>query len=359
MKPSGASTYAGLVSDGSKMLENGYSRTAFVDFAQAYALDSSQPEAAQAILNEINGGSLPVRLPKTALDMISSAGGPVSVFTLPNCDVTIVASKADLKIVYDPMNQWPFVRALWFYRKDDADPSQLICYAGIRAQHSSDEPLAQRIGSLLYLLREVMLEKSGYAPLTDGQPFTVWLSRPSGDGGGEQWRNNIYIYGIEDERSSIEWIRETAHEFSHLAFPIVGGDYTAPEAWANGYIGERLLLRWIAKGAYGGPPRLEKVWGETFSGYSNFDRKLITPPLNLFARIHLNKTWLERRDANGMDYLIGALLTIDDVSGANTCAQLLWSLPQGAVVDPVQLYPAFQKALSISHKQSEKKRSDK
>jgi hypothetical protein len=167
--------------------------------------------------------------------------------------------------------------------------------------------------------------------------------------GGEQWQDNIYFYGVQDQRSSIEWIREIAHEYSHMAFPIVGGDYTSPESWANGYIGERLLLRWIARGAAGGSSTLEKIWKSTFAGYANFDKKLIAPPLALFARNPLSSQWLSKRDANGMNYLIGMLLTVDDKAGAASCAELLWSLPQSAVVSPNLLLPRVRLLLSAKH----------
>ena len=99
-----------------------------------------------------------------------------------------------------------------------------------------------------------------------------------------------------------------AHEYSHLALPPLGGDYKEPEAWANGYLGERLLVRWVARGAGGGPRALEKAWGGTFSGYPNFERVLIEPALELYRKNGLSRPWLARRDEAGCATSSGSCL---------------------------------------------------
>jgi len=77
-----------------------------------------------------------------------------------------------------------------------------------------------------------------------------------GKAGGEQLRgeeiinnrpvtvNTIYIYDIKSFTKPIEMAREVAHEYGHAVLPAVGG-YNFPEYWANGYLGERFLMRQI------------------------------------------------------------------------------------------------------------------
>lgn len=58
--------------------------------------------------------------------------------------------------------------------------------------------------------------------------------------------NTIYIYDLPSLKEPLEKIRELAHEYGHAVLPAVGG-YEAPEYWANGYLGEKLFLQWLAK----------------------------------------------------------------------------------------------------------------
>ncbi len=78
-----------------------------------------------------------------------------------------------------------------------------------------------------------------------------------GDPGGEQRfdvdrqaRGNkvdtIYFYDLRSFTDPVEVVREVAHEYGHATLPPVGGDYAAPEAWANGYLGEKLFLSYLA-----------------------------------------------------------------------------------------------------------------
>jgi hypothetical protein len=55
--------------------------------------------------------------------------------------------------------------------------------------------------------------------------------------------NNIYIYDLASFTDPVEMAREVAHEYGHATLPAIG-TYTAPEAWANGYLGEKLYLLW-------------------------------------------------------------------------------------------------------------------
>jgi len=56
--------------------------------------------------------------------------------------------------------------------------------------------------------------------------------------------NTIYIYDITSFTQPVEMAREVAHEYGHAVLPAVGG-FETPEDWANGYLGERLFMRWL------------------------------------------------------------------------------------------------------------------
>jgi hypothetical protein len=263
--------------------------------------------------------------------------------------MAIGPASGEIEPVNDPQNNWPFARITYYYRQSEKPAGDWVCYAVMHSQTSEDQDLSDRVGRLLGVIRKALVDQTGYNALTDGVPFGVWLARhSSGEPGGEQemWHNNIYFFDVTAKRSNIEWIREIAHEFSHLALPAIGGDYTDPEAWANGYYGERLLVRWLARGAAGGPAAVRAAFGGPFSGYVNFQRLLIDPYEGDFLKVGMNRAMLGRHDGLGMRYLIGMLLAIDDHSGPKVVGDLLWSLPQTALVDPLLLYSGAADALS-------------
>ena len=338
--------YDQLVYQAQNLEQNGSSLASFCDYVDAYTLDPDAIPAAHALLDSLRSGGLPAHAPYAELTKIVGSPGPISAEIVSDDNIVAVTSRDELPAIADPQNNWPFTRVMWLYRRTLMSPGDMTCFVSIRYQTSDDQPLAERTGRLLYLLRQALVEKTSYLPLCDGAPFTVWLCRHSTDAGGEQWQNNIYFYDIADQRSSIEWIREIAHEYSHMAFPLLGGDYIEPEAWANGYYGERLLLRWIARGAAGGPAALEEAWGRTFAGYVNYDDKRIAPTLAIFDRYGLNETRLGMRDVGGMNYLFGMLLKVDDIAGSKALADMLWNLPQRGLVDPKLLLSGVRAALA-------------
>jgi hypothetical protein len=339
-------SYDQLVAQAQSLQQDGERLAAFCDYVEAYRLQPTANAASSALIKSVRDGSLPLHVPDSVLNSLVGLPGPVVVTSQLDGNVTVVTTRDETSPLNDPQNGWPFTRVAWIYRASSEPHGDMVCFAAIRFQTGDDQEMAERTGRLLSVIRQALVDKTGYKPLTDGVPFTVWLCRHATDAGGEQWRNSIYFYDIESPRASIEWIREIAHEFSHMALPIVGGDYTAPEPWANGYYGERLLLRWLSRGGGGGPAAVEKAWGGTFAGYPNFDAKLVAPALTTFAAHGISNTWIDRRDREGMEYLIGLLLTVDDKAGPKACADLLWNLPKAGLVDPRLLLPGARVALA-------------
>ena len=348
--PSAPPSYDQLNTQAKSLEENGDSLAGFCDFIDAYTQMPGAAPAANALLGILHDGNLPIHAPFEQIGKLIGSSGPVYAQAMLDNNLIAVTSRDELAAKSDPQNNWPFTRVTWFYRRTLKSPGDMTCFVSIHYQTSDDQALAERAGRLLYVLRASLVEKTGYLPLCDGVPFNVWFCRHATDAGGEQWQNNIYFYDITNARSSIEWIREIAHEYSHMALPLLGGDYIEPEAWANGYYGERLLLRWVARGAAGGPAAVEQAWGGTFAGYVNYEDKRIAPALLLFDRFGLDADRLARRDAVGMDYLFGMLLKVDDTSGPKALAELLWSLPQKGIVDPKLLLPGVRAALAQAAK---------
>src|SRR5579883_483559 len=291
--PSGAyadkyQDYQNNVSAAGQAAENGDEETALRHYLAAFSEfpDADLPKS--ALVGMLSNG-MPEQIDLSLLRSIPLTPLPytVATFELPEADAqaTIVTPRASVSLheVSDPQNGWPFAHVLYVYRSDSADNGHAQLFCAVHYQTSDDQSLARRAGTLLFLLRAAYLQKMAERPVGDDHSFQVWLCRRAPDtGGGEEWHHNLYFYDTGDKRSSIEWIREIAHEYSHLAFPAIGGNYTAPEAWANGYLGERLLVRWLARGAAGGSASVERAWGDTFSGYPTFARILVTPDEQLY-----------------------------------------------------------------------------
>ena len=171
--------------------------------------------------------------------------------------------------------------------------NRLLCR--LHYTQDGDADRAARMGGLLALAHRTLVAQTGREAVNGTAPFDVWLCR-QGQTGGEQWRSNIYFYDLDAPRSSIEWIREIIHEYGHLALPAIGG-YSAPEYWANGYYGERLITRWIAR-TPGGPDLVAQVWGD-FSGWPNFQRLLIAPALAMYKKSGPSPAMAARTDETG------------------------------------------------------------
>ena len=273
-------------------------------------------DEAKRRLESLVSAGLPPHLQSEWLDAL-----PVEATPLPYDLGTLIVPEAYLPThAEEPQHHWAFSKVAYVYAPS-AGSSRLFC--AVHYPSEADGARAARIARLLALAHQTLTRETGREAVNGSAPFDVWLCT-GGLSGGEQWRSNIYLYDIEAPRSSIEWLRETVHEYSHLALPPIGG-YTAPEYWANGYLGERLLVRWFER-APDGPAHVEALWGD-FSGAANFDRLLIAPPLALYKKVGPSPAWLARKDESGMRYLIGQVLTFDDKHGAARLGEAFKRLP--------------------------------
>jgi hypothetical protein len=345
--------YATEIQNGKIALANQDYVAAFNDFLLANQSEPTQPDAINDVLTTIEQNT-PNSIDLTTIVRSTGPSRPFNIMTSPTEVGTLHFDYKTIVIVptvplptdaLDPVDNWPFSRSAYVYSSSDGSKANLICT--MHYQSADIANLALHMGKLLALLDDVYTQKMAAARADDGYPFNVWLCDTAPvSSGGEQWQNNIYFYDVGDDRSSIEWIREIAHEFSHLAFQAVGGTYTFPEAFANGYLGERLLVRWLARGSSGGRPSVEADWGRTFAGYPNFDRLLLAPALKEFSAHGLTKIELARRDDVGMRYMIGMMLYVDDNCGSATVGSILQSIADQHSAEPNLLYEPVREALA-------------
>jgi hypothetical protein len=202
--------------------------------------------------------------------------------------------------------------------------NKVIGYARRFYVHAPDAdalPLAKRVARELLLLLAENRERLRYDPPRDNPTVDVWLTRQNGQGlsadvGGEQFKNKIYIYGITSDRRPIEWMREVAHEYGHYALPGVSG-FHAPEEWANGVLGERLFLKWLADDLRAGRLRPEDLPFVTPEQLNDYIARQVTPLIRRIAHDGVDAHLVARRDAAGMDYYTGFALYLDAVYSSN------------------------------------------
>ena len=253
----------------------------------------------------------------------------------------------------DEKNHQPYHAVCAVYAAESAGGS-IIRYTRRFLVHAPDAdslPLAKRVAKLLSLLHGANRERLGYEHPKITPTVDVWLSRQAGAGldadiGGEQFRNQIYIYSIFTERSPTEWAREVAHEYGHFALPGVTG-FVEPEAWANGVLGERLFLTWLRQDLalkrlqpadipFITPPQLDIYFAAQ-----------IAPLIQKVAQNGPNPKALTQKDAAGMDALIGLILACDSLYG-NRQLKDIFACAVSSHGDGFLYAPDISRAIAVS-----------
>ncbi len=188
----------------------------------------------------------------------------------------------------------------------------------------ASKPEMIRVARLLLILWDEEHIRLHHDHDPDVPTVQVWLSEQRGAGlspdtGGEQFKNQIYIYDVLRERLPMERAREVAHEYGHYALPGISG-FHSPEEWANGILGERLYMKWISEDIHAA--RLKDT-GMPYVAPSELDyyiSKQVAPLIRRVDSQGISGIDLTRRDAEGMDNYIALALFIDQFYGS---AQLL------------------------------------
>lgn len=180
----------------------------------------------------------------------------------------------------------------------------------VHYNEAADEALARRVGAVLARLHWLARDYLGRMPLSSdrGSGYVdVWLQR-EGPAGGEEYNGHLYLTGIGESRPAAEWVRELAHEYAHLTIP-VAGPYTEPEQWANGYLGERLFLKWLLvdNGA-------TDLWDQPINGQGYLTHQVI-PFRTRFLEAGPDAPDAERMDGRGMEFFIGTVLALEAAHG--------------------------------------------
>ncbi|MEI8282573.1 MAG: hypothetical protein WCG75_09235, partial [Armatimonadota bacterium] len=121
--------------------------------------------------------------------------------------------------------------------------------------------------------------------------------------------NTIYIYDLPSLKEPLEKVRELCHEYGHASLPAVGG-YDKPEYWANGYLGEKLFMNWLAQQPnlssdqiYDCDPTLLKKWVA----------KTCEPLVTKGASNYPATKFLTGKTSESMNHYIGLMLWMQSI----------------------------------------------
>jgi hypothetical protein len=133
------------------------------------------------------------------------------------------------------------------------------------------------------------------------------------DEGGRQIRvNTIYIYDLPSLNDNLEEAREVAHEYGHAVLPAIGG-YKEPEYWANGYIGEKLFLRWLRDGIQAGWLDPGDAMGASLDDLNRFVTSTINPLIKEAAHREPSSPTYLGHTSSSMGALEGLVLYCDSI----------------------------------------------
>ncbi len=199
-------------------------------------------------------------------------------------------------------------------------PIRYLRRFAVHAAETDALPLVKRTARMLLLLYGLNRDRLHYDHAFH-QTVDVWLSGQTAAGnspdvGGEQFKNQIYIYNIFSERKPIEWAREIAHEYGHYALPGISG-FTSPEEWANGVLGERLFLKWVDDDTKAGRIKADDLPFVKPDDVTEYVTKQVTPLVRRIARDGITDAQLARQDTGAMDLYTGLALYLDTVNGTD------------------------------------------
>ncbi len=250
-----------------------------------------------------------------------------------NVDPLDPMRKSPKKFGVDNNIPWEFPWVMFGYartgsRKAGEAPPQPPPRARFRVysqERKPDEDRAMPVCRMLLTMWDEARVRMGYdhSEQYDGQivdVFLCWGGKPGGEqrfdmteeGGHSKAVNTIYVYDIDSFTVPMEMAREVAHEYGHAVLPAIGG-YTEPENWANGYLGEKVFLRWALEGMRAGRLTPADTMGATADDIARWLAVNADPLVDKAAVTLPSRTYLNDLTASGMKKYIGLALYADTI----------------------------------------------
>lgn len=181
----------------------------------------------------------------------------------------------------------------------------------------------------------------GKQPPVDPPVKTYLLE--DGPPGAESYGSELFFYSAHTPRTPVEWARQVGHEYGHLVLPPVGR-YMQPESWANGMLGERLFIQWLAEEAQAvsgaqWPEQpaveiLDRLLGENaeFDAIGYLDASCYAD-MQLFQQLGPDAAQIAGTDQESMRYWLGLMLWIQATLGKETLRDVMDAAPGTSPAD--------------------------
>jgi len=124
--------------------------------------------------------------------------------------------------------------------------------------------------------------------------------------------NTIYIYDTNSFTDPVEMAREVAHEYGHASWPPIGG-FKDPEEWADGYLAEKVFLRWIRDAMARNELTPDDAMGATKAALDKWIAANVDPLILKAAQTEPTSDLLADPSKNGMDAFIGLALYLETI----------------------------------------------
>ncbi|MBV6490268.1 MAG: hypothetical protein IT202_00010 [Fimbriimonadaceae bacterium] len=219
-----------------------------------------------------------------------------------------------------PKHGWVFEWAVGALgRQDPALPfnARFRVFSQLRRQEND---VAPKIGRMLLRMWDMNIRKlkTDHASMYNGGIIDFYLcfgGRPGGEQlfdedeerGVRKKVNTVYIYGIQTFTKPPEQAREVAHEYGHATLPPVGG-FETPEDWGNGYLGEKLYLKWFHDEVAASRLRPDDVMGTTVEELARYVKSEVDPFMTKAATTEPAKSSIGGKGPASMDAYVGLVL---------------------------------------------------
>jgi len=132
--------------------------------------------------------------------------------------------------------------------------------------------------------------------------------------------NTIYIYDMPSFTDPVEMAREIAHEYGHATWPPKGG-FKEPEEWSDGYLAEKVYLRWIRDALANNTLTPDDVMGATKAGLDKWIATNVDPLVMNASQIQPTTELLADKSKAGMNAFIGLAVYLETIYPASVFAR--------------------------------------
>jgi hypothetical protein len=224
-----------------------------------------------------------------------------------------------------PKNDWEFEWIVTGYGRKLGGEVAYALRARIFSEQDPDDGKPAAIAQMVMRLWDFNYQKLSldHSPVYNNQIVDFYLctgGKPGGEqlfsvqkvGNSQVKVNTVYIYDMPSFNVPIEMAREVAHEYGHATLPPVG-HFGKPEDWANGFLGEKLYLRWLRDQMAAKTLKPEDAMGVPFTALDAWVKRNVDPLVRAAALEGPDKRWLSSKGQKAMDSYLGLVLYADTI----------------------------------------------